>query len=106
MIMVEKLQIVERAMQKLSRPDLHPEAVDTAEELLTYHAPILDPPICAATPSAWSTPPIRTAQNPLMTSCSKTGGLPGWIPPSDASTPNANSTRTADGDEHPTLHEG
>jgi hypothetical protein len=41
-----------------------------------------------------------------MTSCSKTGGLPEWIPPSDASTPNANSTPTADGDEHPTLHEG
>ena len=42
-VSTEKVQIVERAMQKLSRPDLHPQAVDTAEELLTQYAPILGP---------------------------------------------------------------
>jgi hypothetical protein len=40
-VTTEKVQIVERAMQKLSRPDLHPQDVDTAEQLLTDHAPIL-----------------------------------------------------------------
>jgi hypothetical protein len=39
MIMVEKLQIVERAMQKLSRPDLHPEAVHT----LRNYSPTMHP---------------------------------------------------------------
>jgi hypothetical protein len=42
-VSTEKVQIVERAMQKLSRPGLNPDAVDTAEELLTDHAPILGP---------------------------------------------------------------
>ena len=28
-------------MQKLSRPDLHPQAVETAEQLLTQYAPTL-----------------------------------------------------------------
>ena len=42
-VSTEKVQIVERAMQKLSRPDLHPQAVETAEQLLTDHAPILGP---------------------------------------------------------------
>ena len=42
-VTVEKVQIVERAMQKHSRPDLHPQAVETAEQLLTDHAPILGP---------------------------------------------------------------
>ena len=42
-VSVEKVQIVERAMQKLSRPDLHPQDVETAEQLLTDHAPILGP---------------------------------------------------------------
>ena len=40
---VEKVQIVERAMDKLSRPGLDPEAVETAEQLLTDYAPILGP---------------------------------------------------------------
>jgi hypothetical protein len=39
----EKVQIVERAMHKLTRPGLNPEAVDTAEELLTQYAPVLAP---------------------------------------------------------------
>ena len=37
----EKVQIVERAMDKLSRPDLDPHAVQTAEQLLTDYAPVL-----------------------------------------------------------------
>jgi hypothetical protein len=45
---VEKVAIVERAMHKLSRPDLDPGDVEQAEELLTDHAPILNPLICAA----------------------------------------------------------
>ena len=40
-VSTEKVQIVERAMQKLSRPDLNPQAVDTAEQLLTQYAPTL-----------------------------------------------------------------
>ena len=30
-------------MQKLSRPGLHPDAVETAERLLTDYAPVLGP---------------------------------------------------------------
>ena len=37
------MAIVERAMHKLTRPDLDPHAVETAEQLLTEHAPILGP---------------------------------------------------------------
>src|SRR6187200_1263005 len=40
---VEKVAIVERAMHKLSRPDLDPGDVEQAEQLLTDHAPILNP---------------------------------------------------------------
>ena len=42
-VTTEKVQIVERAMHELSRPGLNPDAVDTAEQLLTDHAPILGP---------------------------------------------------------------
>ena len=42
-VTVEKVQIVEQAMDTLSRPGLNPQAVETAEELLTDHAPILGP---------------------------------------------------------------
>jgi hypothetical protein len=38
-----KVQIVERAMHTLSRPSLNPQAVQTAEQLLTDQAPILAP---------------------------------------------------------------
>ncbi|HEX7209727.1 MAG TPA: hypothetical protein VF241_02295, partial [Propionibacteriaceae bacterium] len=38
-----KVAIVERAMDRLSRPGLDPEAVETAEQLLTDHAPVLGP---------------------------------------------------------------
>jgi hypothetical protein len=38
-----KVQIVERAMHTLTRPSLHPQAVQTAEQLLTDQAPILAP---------------------------------------------------------------
>jgi hypothetical protein len=37
-VSTEKVAIVERAMHKLSRPDLDPEAVQTAERLLSEHA--------------------------------------------------------------------
>lgn len=40
-VTTEKVQIVERAMHKLSRPGLNPEAVEIAEQLLTQYAPIL-----------------------------------------------------------------
>jgi hypothetical protein len=38
-----KVQIVERAIHTLSRPSLNPQAVQTAEQLLTDQAPILSP---------------------------------------------------------------
>ena len=42
-VSVEKVQIVERAMHKLTRPGLHPDAVEMAEQLLTQYAPVLGP---------------------------------------------------------------
>jgi len=42
-VSAEKVQIVERAMHKLSRTGLDPEAVQTAEQLLTDYAPLLGP---------------------------------------------------------------
>jgi hypothetical protein len=42
-VSTEKVAIVERAMHKLSRPGVSPEAVVTAEQLLTQHAPLLGP---------------------------------------------------------------
>jgi hypothetical protein len=38
-VSAEKVAILERAMHKLTRPDLDPKAVQTAEELLTDYAP-------------------------------------------------------------------
>jgi Domain of unknown function (DUF222) len=43
-VSAEKVAVVERAMHHLSRHDLDPEAVETAEQLLTDHAVILAPP--------------------------------------------------------------
>jgi len=43
-VSAEKVAIVERAMHHLTRHDLDPEAVETAEQLLTDHAAILAPP--------------------------------------------------------------
>ena len=43
-VSTEKVAIVERAMHHLTRHDLEPDAVETAEQLLTEHAPILTPP--------------------------------------------------------------
>ena len=62
-VTVEKVQIVERAMQKLTRPELHPEAVELRSNCSPTTHRCSDPPICAATPSAWSMLPIPTAQN-------------------------------------------
>ena len=42
-VSTEKVQIVERAMNKLTRPSLDLQAVQTAEHLLTEHAVILAP---------------------------------------------------------------
>ena len=41
-VTVEKVQIVERAMHKLTRPGLHPTAVETANGYTDY-APVLGP---------------------------------------------------------------
>ena len=43
-VSAEKVAIVERAMHKLTRPDVQPEDIDRAEQLLTEHAVILAPP--------------------------------------------------------------
>jgi len=42
-VSTEKVAIVERALHTLTRPGSEPEAVDTAEQLLAEHAPILAP---------------------------------------------------------------
>jgi hypothetical protein len=42
-VSTEKVQIVAQAMQKLNRAGLNPEAVDTAEQLLSDYAPVLGP---------------------------------------------------------------
>ena len=74
-VSTEKVAIVERAMHKLARPDLDPEAVETAEQLLTDHAAILAPPELSGSPMPWSTPPTPTGRNPLMISCNRTAGI-------------------------------
>jgi Domain of unknown function (DUF222)/HNH endonuclease len=42
-VTIEKVQIVERAMHRLSRPGLNPADVAAAERLLTDYAPVLGP---------------------------------------------------------------
>ena len=42
-VTAEKVQIMERAMDKLSRPGVDPDAVETAEQLLADYAPVLGP---------------------------------------------------------------
>ena len=42
-VTAEKVQIVERAMHKLSRAGLNPDDVETAEKLLSDYAPVLGP---------------------------------------------------------------
>ncbi len=42
-VSTEKVQIVAQAMQKLTRAGLNPDAVDTAEQLLSDYAPVLGP---------------------------------------------------------------
>ena len=42
-VSTEKVQIVAQAMHKLSRAGLNPDAVDTAEQLLSDYAPVLEP---------------------------------------------------------------
>ena len=43
MVSAAKVQIVERALHTLTRPSLDPQAVQTAERLLTDQAAILAP---------------------------------------------------------------
>ena len=59
----EKVAIVERAMHKLCRPDLDPEEIETAEELLTDHAAILGPSDLRRSPTPSSTPPTPTGRS-------------------------------------------
>jgi Domain of unknown function (DUF222) len=63
---VEQVAIVERAMHRLSRPGLDPEAVEIAEELLTDHAPLLGPANCAGLRYKWWMPPTLTALSRSM----------------------------------------
>jgi len=62
-------------MHKLSRAGLDPEAMQTAEQLLTDYAPSSVPPICTASPSGLWTRPTRTAQHPSMINSSTTAGI-------------------------------
>jgi hypothetical protein len=71
-VSTEKVQIVERAMNKLTRPSLDSQAVQTAEQLLTEHAVILAPAELKRFAQAWRMLSTRTDRNPSMTSCNKT----------------------------------
>ena len=51
---------------------LRPASGETAEQLLTDHAAILGPAICAASPTPWSMPPTPTAPNRSMINCNRT----------------------------------
>ena len=52
-------------MHKLSRPDLDPHAVQTAEQLLTDYAPVLGTAELRRYAAAWSTPPTPTGREPV-----------------------------------------
>ena len=69
------MQIVGRAMHKLTRPGLHPDAVEMAEQLLTQYAPVLGPVELRRYAQAWLMLPTRTAPNPSTTTSSTTGGM-------------------------------
>jgi hypothetical protein len=71
----EKVQIVERTMHKLTRPGLHPQAVQTAEQLLTHYASVLGPTDLRRYALSVVNLLIRTAHNPSMINCNKTGGI-------------------------------
>jgi hypothetical protein len=71
-----KVQIVERAIHTLSRPSLDPQAVETAEQLLTDQAAILAPAeLHKVRPRPSSPPPTPTARNRSMTNCNTTGAI-------------------------------
>ena len=73
-VSVEKVQIVERAMHKLSRSGIDPEAVQTAEQLLTDYAPLLGPAdLHRYAPGLWMRP-IRMGRNQLMINSNTTAG--------------------------------
>ena len=74
-VTTEKVQIVARAMQKLYRAGLNPDAVDTAERLLSDYAPVLGPTELRRYALRWSMLPIRTGPNPSMTNCNKTAAI-------------------------------
>ena len=75
-VTAEQVQIVERAMHKLSRPGLNPDDVDTAEQLLTDYAPRLRARRSAPlrTTGHRCCRPGRTA-NQSMTNCNKTAAI-------------------------------
>jgi non-ribosomal peptide synthetase component F len=73
-VSTEKVAIVERAMHKLSRPDLDPVAVQAAERLLSERH-CWDRRICTGSPCRWWMLPIQTAQHLSMMPCSKTAGI-------------------------------
>ena len=73
-VSAEKVAIVERAMHKLTRHDLDPEAVETAEQLLTEHAPILAPPELRRFANAVVNAADPDGRNPSMINCNRTGG--------------------------------
>lgn len=82
----EKVQIVERAMHTLSRPGVDPDAVATAEELLTHYAPTLGVTDLQRFARRVVDAADPTARNLSRTSCSRTGA-----------TSNLNSGKTACG---------
>jgi hypothetical protein len=71
----EKVQIVERAMHKLSRPDLDPHAVQTAEELLTDYAPVLGYSELRRYAVSVVMPPTLTGPSLSMINCNTTAAM-------------------------------
>ncbi len=72
----EKVQIVERAMHKLTRPDLDPQAVDQPLSSCSPTTPSSwDHPICAASPTRSSMPPTPTGPNRSMINCNTTAAI-------------------------------
>jgi Domain of unknown function (DUF222) len=71
----EQVAIVERAMDKLSRLSLDPEAVRVAEQLLTDHAPLLGPSELRRFARQVVNAADPTAPNQSMTNTSKIAAI-------------------------------
>ena len=74
-VSAEKVAIVERAMHKLTRHDLDPEAVDPPNSCSPTTPPSWRRRSCSGSPTPWSTPPTPTGRNPSMTNCNKTAAI-------------------------------